>query len=130
MEVGRGDLVEAVLIPKGQRRTVCISTQVGCKFNCAFCASGQAGFIRNLSAGEIVSQALVARDASSDRRLTHIVFMGIGEPLDNYDQLLTAIRLLNDVSLLGIGARTKFVQDDQRVLVGCLQNVDDICNMP
>lgn len=105
IELGEGEFVETVLIVRQKRRTVCVSTQVGCKFHCAFCASGQGGFSRNLSAGEIVSQVLAARDASENQRLTHIVFMGMGEPLDNYNQVMQAVRLLNDGSLLGIGAR-------------------------
>ena len=99
------DLVEAVYIPSNDRHTVCISSQVGCKFHCAFCASGQNGFFRNLTAGEIISQVLMARDESPDKKITNIVFMGIGEPFDNYTQLLKAVRTLNSKNALGIGAR-------------------------
>ncbi len=113
-------LIEAVYIPTekrlvGARRgstpadqsrgTVCVSTQVGCKFHCAFCASGQGGFLRNLTMGEIISQVLLARDVAPDKKITHIVFMGIGEPFDNYKELLKTIRMLNSKSALGIGAR-------------------------
>lgn len=100
-----GQLVETVYIPKGVRRTVCVSSQVGCKFNCAFCASGQAGFFRNLSSSEIVSQVLRARDLSDKEGISNIVFMGIGEPFDNFDNVLRAVRFLNDPERLGIGAR-------------------------
>jgi len=101
-----GDHVEAVYMPAaGERRTACVSSQVGCKFHCAFCASGQAGFFRNLSMGEILGQVLRARDAAADRRLTNIVFMGIGEPFDNYRELLRTVRTLNSKHGLGIGAR-------------------------
>lgn len=99
------DLVETVYIPQDDRRTACVSSQVGCKFRCAFCASGQNGFFRNLSAGEIISQTLLARDASPDKRLTNIVFMGIGEPLDNYGGVLKAVRILNSKHGLHMGAR-------------------------
>ena len=99
------DTVETVYIPKDERRTACISSQAGCKFHCAFCASGQAGFFRNLSMGEIVSQVLLARDLAPDKKLTHLVFMGIGEPLDNYKEVLRAIRTLNSKTAFGIGAR-------------------------
>ncbi len=103
--LGDGELVETVYIPKAARRTVCVSTQVGCKFRCAFCASGQAGFFRNLGPAEIVSQVLRIRDLTPEKRLTNVVFMGIGEPLDNFDNLLKAIRALNHPELVGLGAR-------------------------
>lgn len=100
-----GQEVETVYIPRGKRKTVCVSTQVGCKFKCAFCASGKAGFLRNLTAGEILSQVLRARDLSDSGNLTHIVFMGIGEPLDNMDNVLTTLNSLNDPDMLHLGAR-------------------------
>jgi 23S rRNA (adenine2503-C2)-methyltransferase len=99
-----GDAVETVLIPAADRRTVCVSTQVGCAEHCAFCASGQAGLRRNLSAGEIVGQVLLAWTAYGDRP-THLVFMGIGEPFDNYDAVLKAVRIVNDHSGINLGAR-------------------------
>ncbi len=105
LKLATNDFVEAVYIPKDDRRTVCVSSQVGCKFHCAFCASGQSGFFRNLSMGEMVSQVLMARDLAPDKKLTHIVFMGIGEPFDNYTELLKAIRTLNSGSALHLGAR-------------------------
>ncbi|MBI3251999.1 MAG: 23S rRNA (adenine(2503)-C(2))-methyltransferase RlmN, partial [Candidatus Omnitrophica bacterium] len=100
-----GDLVETVYIPRNGRETVCVSSQAGCKFHCAFCASGQAGFFRNLSMGEMVAEVLLARDVSPNKKLTNIVFMGIGEPFDNYRELLRTIRTLNSKNALGIGAR-------------------------
>jgi len=99
-----GECVEEVLLPSGVRRTVCVSSQVGCKFACAFCASGQAGFRRNLTAGEIVGQVLLAAAVWGDRP-GNIVFMGVGEPLDNYDEVLRAIRILNHGDGLAVGAR-------------------------
>ncbi len=100
-----GDLVEAVYMPTEHRQTVCISSQVGCKFHCAFCASGQGGFLRNLRMSEILSQVLMARDLSPDKKITNIVFMGIGEPFDNYGELLRTVRTLNSKNAFGIGAR-------------------------
>ncbi len=97
--------VETVLIPTPDRATVCVSTQAGCKFRCQFCASGIAGWDRNLSCGEIVGQILYARDQSPEQTLSNIVFMGVGEPLDNYDNLIKAIRILNDERGPSIGAR-------------------------
>ncbi len=85
------------------RRTVCVSTQVGCPVGCPFCATGQAGYIRNLTPGEIVGQVLyVARDASP---LTNVVLMGMGEPFMKYDVTLQAIQTLVDSERMGMGAR-------------------------
>ncbi|MBI3317603.1 MAG: 23S rRNA (adenine(2503)-C(2))-methyltransferase RlmN [Candidatus Omnitrophica bacterium] len=102
-----GQFLETVLIPSGtrqtcsepSRRTVCVSTQVGCAYSCAFCASGQLGLKRDLTAGEIVQQILLVQ------RVTNVVFMGMGEPLANYENLLKAIRILNAPEGLKIGAR-------------------------
>jgi 23S rRNA (adenine2503-C2)-methyltransferase len=99
-----GDAVETVVIPAGARRTVCVSTQLGCARRCAFCASGQAGLRRNLQAGEIVGQVVLAARRIGDRP-SNVVFMGIGEPLDNYDATLKAARILNDAEGMNIGAR-------------------------
>jgi 23S rRNA (adenine2503-C2)-methyltransferase len=96
--------IEAVLIPAGARRTVCLSTQAGCKLGCVFCASGLHGFKRNLQPFEIVGQVLYLRERL-EAALTNIVFMGMGEPLDNFENLVRAIRILNDPKGLGIAAR-------------------------
>ena len=105
LKLNDNDLVETVYMPMKDRQTVCVSSQVGCKFHCAFCASGQNGFFRNLTMGEMVAQILMARDAAPNKKLTHIVFMGIGEPFDNYKELLRTIRTLNSKQTLNIGAR-------------------------
>ena len=99
-----GEMVEEVLIPASSRRTVCVSCQAGCRFHCAFCASGQAGFRRNLNAGEIVGQIILAGREFGEKP-TNVVFMGIGEPFDNYDTVLRTIRIINDNKGLNIGAR-------------------------
>ncbi len=96
--------VETVLIPSGERRTVCLSTQVGCKFRCLFCASGMRGFVRNLFPSEIVEQVLFLR-RSLDIGVTNLVFMGMGEPLDNLDHVVRAIRILNDRLGPGLASR-------------------------
>lgn len=99
-----GERVETVLIPARDWTTVCLSTQVGCKMGCAFCASGKCGFARNLSAGEIVAQfQLVA--AALGQRPDNVVYMGMGEPFDNYDEVLKSVRLLNHPDGLNVGAR-------------------------
>ena len=97
--------VETVLIPTSTRATLCVSTQAGCKFGCAFCASGIGGFKRNLSCAEILFQVLYMKRIACERRLSHIVFMGVGEPLDNYDNLMKAIRTINSPKGMNIAAR-------------------------
>jgi 23S rRNA (adenine2503-C2)-methyltransferase len=95
--------VSAVLMPDDGRITLCLSTQVGCGFGCAFCLTGTMGLNRNLTAGEIVGQLIAAnRLLSEGERVTHIVFMGMGEPLANYANLVAALRILTDARL-GLG---------------------------
>jgi 23S rRNA (adenine2503-C2)-methyltransferase len=101
-----GETVESVLIRDGERRTLCISSQVGCALKCAFCATGKAGFTRNLSAGEIAEQALhLLQDEDTSERTPNLVFMGMGEPFLNYDPLVRGIRLLMHEEGVGVGAR-------------------------
>ncbi len=89
-EVDKG-LIEAVFIPDGKRATLCISSQVGCKMNCLFCMTGKQGFTKHLSSAEIINQILSVEEAKS---LTNIVYMGMGEPLDNIDNVLSTIEVL------------------------------------
>jgi 23S rRNA (adenine2503-C2)-methyltransferase len=99
-----GLLIESVYIPEGARRTLCISSQVGCALGCAFCATGAMGYKRDLTAGEIVDQVLqVARDVGE--LPTNIVFMGMGEPFLNYDAIIAAAELINDADGIAIGHR-------------------------
>jgi len=101
-----GALTETVYIPEAERRTVCVSTQVGCPVQCAFCASGLTGLERSLEAGEIVEQLFwVQEQMEPGQRISHVVIMGMGEPLANYENTLRAIRILNAEWGLGIGAR-------------------------
>jgi len=99
-----GGRISAVIMPDGDRITLCLSVQVGCGYECAFCLTGTMGLERNLSASEIVGQLMVANRVLQDegRRVTHLVFMGMGEPLANYAALVTALRILTDARL-GIG---------------------------
>ncbi|MEO5721159.1 MAG: 23S rRNA (adenine(2503)-C(2))-methyltransferase RlmN [Chthoniobacterales bacterium] len=107
-----GNLIESVLIPatlgasgeRSDRRTICVSSQVGCAYGCKFCASGLDGWTRNLDAGEIVAQ-LLAVEAETGERIDNVVFMGMGEPLANLQNLLRAIRIINAPWGLEIGAR-------------------------
>ena len=103
--VGSEEYVETVFIPTEKRGTVCLSTQVGCKFACAFCASGLGGWRRNLSCAEIINQILCVQERVAPKPVTHIVFMGIGEPLDNYDNVIKALKLINEKNGLHIAAR-------------------------
>ena len=96
--------VECVIIPEGQRRTVCLSTQVGCAMGCTFCASGLDGLGRNLTGGEIIEQILHLQSVC-DQRISNVVFMGMGEPLANYEASVWAIRAVIDLERLGISAR-------------------------
>ena len=106
------NLIESVLIPaspalygeKSDRRTICISTQVGCAYGCKFCASGLEGFSRNLRANEIIDQIIVIERVSGEK-IDNIVFMGMGEPLANFENVMRAIRIVNAPWGLGIGAR-------------------------
>lgn len=97
--------IEAAIIPAKKRVTGCISTQVGCKFTCRFCASALAGFKRNLSCAEMLDEVLYLKNNVPYDKLTHLVFMGMGEPLDNYDNVIKAIRIINSPEALSIGAR-------------------------
>jgi 23S rRNA (adenine2503-C2)-methyltransferase len=106
-EMGDGLRIESVLIPEAERITLCISTQVGCGFGCAFCATAGMGLKRNLRSSEIVDQILEARKSlAPTQRITHVVFMGMGEPLANYPQVLRALATMTDANIgLGISAR-------------------------
>ena len=98
-----GAQIETVLMRYHDRATVCISSQAGCAMACSFCATGQGGFRRHLSSGEIVEQVVAARAAAAPQRLSNVVFMGMGEPLSNYERTWGAVRQVHD--LLGISAR-------------------------
>ena len=101
---GQGNLIESVLMQYHHGYTICVSSQIGCKMGCKFCASTGIPFSRDLEAGEIVEQLLsIERDLGI--RISNIVFMGIGEPLDNYDNVMESIKILNNPKGLGIGAR-------------------------
>ena len=99
-----GNAIETVLMQYHHGFSICVSSQIGCKMGCKFCASTGIPFARNLTTGEIIEQIMaVERDA--DVRISNIVFMGIGEPLDNYDNVVKAIRIINHPKGLNIGAR-------------------------
>ncbi len=104
-DLGGGEAIESVLIPEGKRRTLCISSQEGCALGCVFCATGRMGFRKNLTAAEIAGQVreLILLDPAL--KPTNVVFMGMGEPLLNWDAVDAALTILNHPDGLGIGAR-------------------------
>ena len=104
LELADGNCIETVLMRYHYGNTVCVSTQVGCRMGCRFCASTQAGRVRNLEAGEIASEIYTAQRDSGER-VSHIVLMGIGEPLANYDEVLKFLRLISHPEGVNIGMR-------------------------
>ncbi|CAN5561214.1 23S rRNA (adenine(2503)-C(2))-methyltransferase RlmN [soil metagenome] len=127
-----GQMVETVLIPaspslygeKSDRRTICISSQVGCAYGCKFCASGIDGWKRNLTAGEIVEQFLAVEEYS-DEKINNIVFMGMGEPFANFENLMKAINILNAPKGIALGARHMTVSTS-----GLVPRIRDFADQP
>lgn len=129
-----GRQVETVLMRTGERTTVCVSSQAGCALGCVFCATGQAGFDRNLTAGEIAGQVLFARQVQRDARalrndgtpddVSNIVVMGMGEPLLNYDAVMTALDNLCDPGGLAIGFKQATIST-VGVVPGILRIIDE-----
>lgn len=100
-----GNLIESAVIPTTKRKTACLSSQAGCKFKCGFCASGISGWTRNLLPSEITGQLIELSKLVSPERISHVVLMGTGEPLDNYENVLKAVRIINCPVGPGIAAR-------------------------
>ncbi len=120
LRLADGRTIHAVLMPDDDRLTLCVSTQVGCGFACAFCYTGTMGLVRNLTAGEIVGQVFVARALlGAEQRITHIVFMGMGEPLANYAATVKALRILLDPAGFGFSPRRITVST-----VGLVQGIE------
>jgi 23S rRNA (adenine2503-C2)-methyltransferase len=127
-----GELIETVLIPaspalygeESDRRTLCVSSQVGCAYGCKFCASGLDGWKRHLSADEIVSQVLLAEKVSGER-INNLVFMGMGEPMANYQNWLQAVSILNAPWGVGLGARKMTVSTS-----GLVPRIRDLADQP
>lgn len=114
LDVGQGNAIETVFIPEDDRGTLCVSTQAGCAVNCMFCSTGRQGFNRNLTTGEIVGQlwwaehalrAALGLTAENERVISNVVLMGMGEPLQNYDAVLPALRLMLDDDAYGLSRR-------------------------
>ena len=110
-DVGNGDVIETVFIPEADRGTLCISSQAGCAVGCRFCSTGHQGFSRNLDTGEIISQLWFAEHflrehlGRQDRVISNVVMMGMGEPLQNYGQLLPALKIMLDDHAYGLSRR-------------------------
>jgi len=129
LSVGAGNGIETVFIPELHRGTLCISSQVGCALECAFCATGRQGFNRNLTVAEIVGQLwwanrALGRDAradkvTGDRRISNVVMMGMGEPLTNFDNVVTALRIMLDDHAYGLSRRRITVSTS-----GIVPNID------
>jgi 23S rRNA (adenine2503-C2)-methyltransferase len=110
LDVGQGNAVECVFIPEETRGTLCVSTQAGCALDCAFCSTGKQGFNRNLGAGEIIGQLWLANRllgacAEGERVISNVVLMGMGEPLANFDNTVTALNLMLDDNAYGLSRR-------------------------
>jgi len=127
LDVGGGQAIETVMIPEPKRATLCISSQAGCALDCAFCATGQQGFNRNLTAAEILGQVAYASAAVAPLEISNIVFMGMGEPLANYRNVLSAARLLLDDHAYGLSRRR--VTISTAGLVPQLRRLSTDCNV-
>jgi 23S rRNA (adenine2503-C2)-methyltransferase len=107
-ETADGQKIESVLLDETDRKTICLSTQVGCRLGCKFCATGYLKFQRNLTAGEIIDE-VIKISADSNCKINNLVYMGMGEPLDNYENTLKAVRILADQSGKKIGIRRQTI---------------------
>jgi len=130
LDVGSGDAIETVFIPEANRGTLCVSTQAGCAMNCLFCSTGKQGFSRNLGADEIVGQLWLANRAlgaaaDGERVISNVVFMGMGEPLQNYAATLAALRLMLDDNAYGLSRRRVTVSTSG--LVNIIDRLRDDC---
>ena len=103
-DIGDGNAIESVLMDYHHGKSVCVSSQIGCKMGCKFCASTGIAFIRSLTSGEIVEQ-IISIEQDTGCTVSNVVFMGIGEPMDNFDNVMNAIAILNNPKGLNIGAR-------------------------
>ncbi|MDR2189357.1 MAG: 23S rRNA (adenine(2503)-C(2))-methyltransferase RlmN [Azonexus sp.] len=130
IDVGNGNAVETVFIPEDDRGTLCVSTQAGCALECAFCATGQQGFNRNLTVAEIIGQLWQANQAlgvrhGDERAISNVVLMGMGEPLANFDNVVAALRLMLDDNAYGLSRRRVTVSTSG--LVPAIDRLRDEC---
>jgi len=130
IDVGAGNGVETVFIPEDDRGTLCVSSQVGCALECTFCSTGRQGFNRNLAVSEIIGQLWLAnkalgRDPKGERIISNVVMMGMGEPLANFDNLVTALNIMLDDSAYGLSRRRVTVSTSG--LVPAMDRLRDAC---
>ncbi len=130
LDVGVGNAVETVFIPEADRGTLCISTQAGCALDCSFCSTGKQGFNRNLSTAEIIGQLWLAnreigKDADGNWPITNVVMMGMGEPLLNFDNTVSALRLMLDDNAYGLSRRRVTVSTSG--IVPAMDRLRDAC---
>ncbi|SDI70634.1 23S rRNA (adenine(2503)-C(2))-methyltransferase RlmN [Propionivibrio dicarboxylicus] len=129
-DVGNGNAVESVFIPEDDRGTLCVSTQAGCALDCAFCSTGKQGFNRNLTVAEIIGQLWQANralgvDPKGERVISNVVLMGMGEPLANFDNTVSALRLMLDDNAYGLSRRRVTVSTSG--LVPMMDRLRDAC---
>jgi 23S rRNA (adenine2503-C2)-methyltransferase len=127
LDVGANQAVETVFIPEANRGTLCVSSQAGCALDCAFCATGHQGFNRNLAAPEILGQVVLAAREIAPTPITNVVFMGMGEPLANYRNVLPVVKLLLDEQAFGLSRRR--VTISTAGLVPQIYKLADDCNV-
>ena len=130
IDVGNGNAVETVFIPEGDRGTLCVSTQAGCALDCAFCSTGKQGFNRNLTVAEIIGQLWLANHAlgavhGDERVISNVVLMGMGEPLANFENTVTALHLMLDDNAYGLSRRRVTVSTSG--LVPVMDRLRDEC---
>lgn len=130
LDVGAGNGVETVFIPEDDRGTLCVSSQVGCALECTFCSTGRQGFNRNLAVSEIIGQLWLAnkslgRDPRGERIISNVVMMGMGEPLANFDHVVTALHIMLDDSAYGLSRRRVTVSTSG--LVPAMDRLRDVC---
>lgn len=132
LRLADGNCIEAVFIPEAERGTLCVSSQVGCTLNCAFCATGHQGFNRNLETHEIIAQMWVAnralgRDPKGERIITNVVLMGMGEPLLNFDNVIPAVKIMLDD--LGYGLSRRRVTLSTAGMVPMIKRLREECQV-
>jgi 23S rRNA (adenine2503-C2)-methyltransferase len=127
MRVDSGNCVESVLIPEPDRNTLCISSQVGCALDCTFCATAQQGFNRNLTSAEILGQLWLAKRLRPDLEISNVVFMGMGEPLVNFDNVVRAIDIMLDDCAYGLSKRRITLSTSG--VVPALYRLRDVCDV-
>jgi len=130
LDVGAGNGVETVFIPEDDRGTLCVSSQVGCALECSFCSTGRQGFNRNLTVAEIIGQLwwankALGRDPKGERIISNVVLMGMGEPLANFDNVVTALNLMLDDHAYGLSRRRVTVSTSG--LVPAMDRLRDVC---